>query len=64
MSLLPQFTDKKNVIIYGSGEMGIVVRRVIEADNKGQYRVKCYVMMIRKYRERKSMDILYIHDRY
>jgi FlaA1/EpsC-like NDP-sugar epimerase len=35
--------DKKNVIIYGSGEMGIVVRRVIEGDAKGQYRLKCYI---------------------
>ncbi len=35
--------DKKNVIIYGSGEMGIIVRRVIEGDNKSPYRVKCYI---------------------
>src|SRR5512140_436912 len=35
--------EKKNVVIYGSGETGIVVRRVIEADDKGLYRVKCYV---------------------
>jgi FlaA1/EpsC-like NDP-sugar epimerase len=34
---------KKNVIIYGSGDMGIVVRRVLEADNKSQYRVKCFI---------------------
>jgi FlaA1/EpsC-like NDP-sugar epimerase len=35
--------DKKNVIIYGSGEMGIVVRRVIEGDANGQYRLKCFI---------------------
>jgi FlaA1/EpsC-like NDP-sugar epimerase len=35
--------EKKNVVIYGSGEMGIVVRRVLEADLKGPYRVKCFV---------------------
>jgi FlaA1/EpsC-like NDP-sugar epimerase len=35
--------EKKNVVIYGSGDTGIVVRRVIEADSKGLYRVKCYV---------------------
>lgn len=35
--------NKKNVIIYGSGDTGIVVRRVIEADNKSQYRVKCFI---------------------
>ncbi|HLN21856.1 MAG TPA: nucleoside-diphosphate sugar epimerase/dehydratase [Bacteroidales bacterium] len=34
---------KKNVIIYGSGETGIVVRRVIEADRRQQYRVRCYI---------------------
>lgn len=34
---------RKNVIIYGSGEMGIVVRRVIEGDKKCQYRVKCFI---------------------
>ena len=35
--------EKKNVIIYGSGDMGIVVRRVIEADSKSPYRVKCFI---------------------
>jgi FlaA1/EpsC-like NDP-sugar epimerase len=35
--------NRKNVIIYGSGEMGIVVRRVIEADSLKQYRLKCFV---------------------
>lgn len=34
---------RKNVVIYGSGDTGIVVRRVIEADNRGLYRLKCYV---------------------
>ncbi len=34
---------RKNVIIYGCGETGIVVRRVIEADNRGQFRLNCYV---------------------
>lgn len=34
---------RKNVIIYGSGEMGIAVRRVIEADSLKQYRLKCFV---------------------
>lgn len=35
--------NKKNVIIYGSGEMGIVVRRVIEADINIHYKVTCYI---------------------
>ncbi|HEX2968905.1 MAG TPA: nucleoside-diphosphate sugar epimerase/dehydratase [Bacteroidales bacterium] len=34
---------RKNVVIYGCGETGIVVRRVIEADTRSQYRLKCYV---------------------
>lgn len=36
-------TEKKNVIIYGCGETGIVVRRVIEADNRSKYKLKCYI---------------------
>jgi len=45
--------DKKNVIIYGSGEMGIVVRRVIEGDSKGQYRLKCFIDDDRKIQGKK-----------
>ena len=45
--------DKKNVIIYGSGDMGIVVRRVIEGDTKGQYRVKCFIDDDRKIQGKK-----------
>ena len=35
--------EKKNVLIYGSGDMGIVVKRVIEGDTKGQYRIKGFI---------------------
>ena len=35
--------NKKNVIIYGSGDMGMTVRRVIDGYNKGQYKVKCFI---------------------
>jgi FlaA1/EpsC-like NDP-sugar epimerase len=45
--------DKKNVIIYGSGDMGIVVRRVIEGDTTGQYRVKCFIDDDRKIQGKK-----------
>ena len=45
--------DKKNVIIYGSGEIGIVVRRVIEADSRGPYQVKCYIDDDRKIQGKK-----------
>jgi FlaA1/EpsC-like NDP-sugar epimerase len=33
----------KNVLIYGSGEMGILVKRLIEADPKYQYRIVGYI---------------------
>ena len=44
---------RKNVIIYGSGEMGIIVKRLIEGDPKGQYRIKVLSMMIEKSRGKK-----------
>jgi FlaA1/EpsC-like NDP-sugar epimerase len=45
--------EKKNVIIYGSGDMGIVVRRVIDGDTSGQYRVKCFIDDDRKIQGKK-----------
>jgi FlaA1/EpsC-like NDP-sugar epimerase len=35
--------DSKNVLIYGSGEMGILVKRLIEGDPKNQYRLKGFI---------------------
>jgi FlaA1/EpsC-like NDP-sugar epimerase len=35
--------DRKNVLIYGSGEMGILVKRLIEGDPKNQYRLKGFI---------------------
>jgi FlaA1/EpsC-like NDP-sugar epimerase len=35
--------DHKNVLIYGSGEMGILVKRLIEGDPKDQYRLKGFI---------------------
>jgi FlaA1/EpsC-like NDP-sugar epimerase len=35
--------DRKNVLIYGSGEMGILVKRLIEGDPKDQYRLKGFI---------------------
>lgn len=34
-----QSREKKNVIIYGAGEMGLVVKKVIESDARSGYRV-------------------------
>ena len=36
-------SERKNVMIFGSGEMGIVVRRIMESDNRSGYRVKWFV---------------------
>lgn len=35
--------DSKNVLIYGSGEMGILVKRLIEGDPKNLYRIKGFI---------------------
>ncbi len=35
--------ERKNVLIYGSGDMGIVVKRIIEGDTKSQYRLKGFI---------------------
>jgi FlaA1/EpsC-like NDP-sugar epimerase len=35
--------EKRNVLIYGSGEMGILVKRLIEGDPKNQYRLKGFI---------------------
>jgi FlaA1/EpsC-like NDP-sugar epimerase len=35
--------DRRNVLIYGSGDMGILVKRVIEGDPKSQLRLKGFI---------------------
>ena len=35
--------NRKNVLIYGSGEMGILVKRLIEGDPKNQYRLTGFI---------------------
>jgi len=35
--------DRKNILIYGSGDMGILVKRVIEGDPKGLFRLKGFI---------------------
>lgn len=35
--------DRKNILIYGTGEMGILVKRLIEGDPKSQYRIKGFI---------------------
>jgi FlaA1/EpsC-like NDP-sugar epimerase len=34
---------RKNVLIYGSGEMGLLVKRLLEGDPKNQYRLKGFI---------------------
>jgi len=48
---LPQ--DRKNVLIYGSGDMGIVVKRVIEGDTKSQYKLVGFIDDDRKIQGKK-----------
>jgi len=45
--------DRKNVLIYGSGEMGIVVKRLIEGEAKSQYRIKGFIDDDRKIQGKK-----------
>jgi FlaA1/EpsC-like NDP-sugar epimerase len=45
--------DRKNVLIYGSGDMGIVVKRVIEGDTKSQYQLKGFIDDDRKIQGKK-----------
>jgi len=35
--------DKKNVLIYGSGHLGVIVKRVIEGDPKSEYKVSGFI---------------------
>lgn len=35
--------DRKNVLIYGSGETGIIVKRVIEGDPKSEYKLSGFI---------------------
>jgi len=45
--------DRKNVLIYGSGDMGIVVKRVIEGDTKSQFQLKAFIDDDRKLQGKK-----------
>jgi FlaA1/EpsC-like NDP-sugar epimerase len=36
-------TNRKNVLIYGSGETGIIVKRVIESDPRSGYQLKAFI---------------------
>jgi len=48
--------DKKNVLIYGSGDMGIVVKRMIDGDPKSQYKVVAFIDDNRKLQGKKVDD--------
>jgi FlaA1/EpsC-like NDP-sugar epimerase len=47
--------ERRNVLIYGSGDVGNLVRKVIEGDPKSQFRLKGFVDDDRK-RQGKSID--------
>ena len=40
--------EKKNVLIYGSGNLGVIVKRVIEGDQNSEYRVQGFIDDSRK----------------
>jgi FlaA1/EpsC-like NDP-sugar epimerase len=54
--------EKKNVLIYGSGDMGIVVKRVIEGDSKSIYRLKGFIDDDRKM-QGKKVDGHHVYSR-
>jgi len=41
--ILVPSSKRKNVLIYGSGETGIIVKRVIESDSKSEYQLKGFI---------------------
>lgn len=45
--------ERKNVLIYGSGEMGILVKRLIEGDPKGQFKLIGFIDDDRKLQGKK-----------
>ena len=45
--------DRKNVLIYGSGETGIIVKRVIEGDPKSEYKLVGFIDDDRKLQGKK-----------
>lgn len=45
--------ESKNVLIYGTGEMGILVKRLIEGDPKNQYKLKGFIDDDRKIQGKK-----------
>jgi len=55
--------DRKNVLIYGSGEMGILVKRLIEGDPKNQYKLKGFIDDDRK-RQGKKVDGYQVFSRH
>jgi FlaA1/EpsC-like NDP-sugar epimerase len=54
--------DRKNVLIYGSGEMGILVKRLIEGDPKNQYRLSGFIDDDRK-KQGKKVDGYKVYSR-
>lgn len=42
-SLVSQPQNKRNVIIYGAGDMGVIVKRVLMSDLKGEYHITCFI---------------------
>jgi FlaA1/EpsC-like NDP-sugar epimerase len=45
--------DRKNVLIYGSGDMGVIVKKIIEGDPKSEYKVFGFIDDDRKLQGKK-----------
>ena len=45
--------DRRNVLIYGSGETGILVKRLLEGDPKNKYRLKGFIDDVKKIQGKK-----------
>jgi FlaA1/EpsC-like NDP-sugar epimerase len=54
--------ERKNVLIYGSGEMGILVKRLIEGDPKSQYRITGFIDDDKKL-QGKKVDGYHVYSR-
>ena len=55
--------DRKNILIYGSGETGIIVKRVIEGDSKSEYQLKGFIDDDRKL-QGKKVDGYHVYSRH
>jgi FlaA1/EpsC-like NDP-sugar epimerase len=49
--------EKKKVIIFGTGAMGVIVKRVIQSDLKSEYQIACFLNHNKKQQGKKLNGI-------